>query len=448
MIGTAPERDTIAAISTAPGRAGIAVVRVSGPDSLSIVRTVFTGAHDPGERVRRMVYGRIRNGADTVDEALVCYMKAPRSYTGEDVVEIQTHGGGAVAAAVLSLLTAKGAHPAEPGEFTRRAFLNGRIDLVQAEAVMEIVSSEGREYLRRAEQLMNGAFSEHIGRLNEALASARARMEVNIDFADHDIETVSRDELKSRVEAVLPVIDGLIGSYETASRMRHGLNVVIAGRVNAGKSSLFNVLLGKKRAIVHNRPGTTRDWIEERIEFDGLPVNLIDTAGLRETDDDVEREGVAVTERLIREADMVIHLIDCKSDGAPVFICPPERPNVITAHGKSDLVPIESRMSGRLYLSSITGEGLDKLRNRLIHTARTLLDASGSEPLVMVERHRIHLAKARTYIAAALESIDSWSEEIAAEELRSAEREISSILGKSVTADVLDEIFRNFCMGK
>jgi tRNA modification GTPase len=448
MFSIAHDRDTIAAVSTAPGRAGIAVVRISGPDALPIVRAVFTGAHDPGERVRCMVYGRIHDGAETVDEALVCYMRAPRSYTGEDVVEIQTHGGYTAAASALSLLVARGARPAEPGEFTKRAFLNGRIDLVQAEAVMEIVSAEGREYLRRAEQLMNGAFSRRIGELLEILTGALARVELNIDFTDQGVPAISGGELKRSVETVIASLDAMIGSYRTARRIHDGLNVVLAGRVNVGKSSLFNTLLGRKRAIVHKRPGTTRDWIEEKVEMDGIPINLIDTAGLRDTDDDVEREGVAETERFIRDADEVLHLIEGTEDDALTGRSMRGRTHVITVYSKSDLVPRDARKPGRFYVSSVTGEGIEECRARLVRAARTLFDETDGEPLVMVERHRRHLSLARERLASAIESIGSWSEEITAEEIRAAEREISSIIGRPVSSDILDEIFKNFCIGK
>jgi tRNA modification GTPase len=447
MSNTLQDRDTIVAVSTAPGRAGIAVVRMSGPDALSIARTVFTGVHDPGDHIRHMVYGRIHDGAETIDEALVCYMRAPRSYTGEDVVEIHSHGGSAAASSVLSLLVAHGARPAEPGEFTKLAFLNGRIDLVQAEAVMEIVSAEGRNYLRKAEQLMNGAFSRRIGELLEKLTDALARVEINIDFNEQGIDAIPAGELKHRVETAIASLDTMIGSYRAARRLRDGLNIVLAGKVNVGKSSLFNTLLGRKRAIVHERPGTTRDWIEEKIEMEGIPVNLIDTAGLRATSDTVEIEGVMEAERFIREADAVIHLIEGTTDDVPLNNLL-EKTHVITVFSKSDLVPADARQPKRLYVSSVTGEGIEECRIQLVQAAKTILNESDGEPLVMVERHRRHLACARTHLANALESIDTWSEEITAEEIRAASREISSILGRTVPSNILDEIFKNFCIGK
>ncbi|HDY86842.1 MAG TPA: tRNA uridine-5-carboxymethylaminomethyl(34) synthesis GTPase MnmE, partial [bacterium] len=255
------ETDTIAAVSTAPGKSGISIVKISGPDSIPLVKKIFSAKKDPEFPERTMVYGYIVENNEKIDEVLVCVMKSPYSYTGENVVEIQSHGGFAAAETILGILLAHGARLAEPGEFTKRAFLNGKIDLAQAEAVMEIVSADNREHLKNAEQLLEGSFSKKIKQLLSDLRKSESLLEFNIDFQDHGIEAVRKNDIKKSIKKIIKTLDAMIASYKTAKRIKYGLNVVIAGKVNSGKSSLFNTLLGKERAIVNRKPGTTRDWL-------------------------------------------------------------------------------------------------------------------------------------------------------------------------------------------
>ncbi|MBT4483824.1 MAG: tRNA uridine-5-carboxymethylaminomethyl(34) synthesis GTPase MnmE [Candidatus Latescibacteria bacterium] len=441
------EKDTIAAIATPLGQGGISIVRASGIDAVRLSKSMFKGSKDPEMPDRTLVYGHITDSGEIIDEVLMCVMKSPNSYTGEDVVETHCHGGHAAAGAILELLLEKGARLAEPGEFTKRGFLNGKFDLVRAESVMEIVSAESPEHLRMAERLMDGTFSKRIEELLDDLHRSISLFEVNIDFLQHGPDAIQKKELKDSVIRTVKTLDTMIISYDTAKRVKGGLLVAITGKVNAGKSSLFNTLLGRKRAIVNTRPGTTRDWLEERIEIDGLPINLIDTAGLRETDDDIEREGVSESERFIRDADIIVSLIEALDPESSTGIYK-KTENVIYVLSKSDLLSDKHDNSERLHVSSKTGEGLDKLSDSLAIKARSILETSTVDPIVIVQRHRRELQHAKEALSRALDSIDTWSEEITAFELREAEKHIEAIPGRNIATDVLDAIFKNFCIGK
>lgn len=448
MICDMYEYDTIAAVATAPGKGGISVVRISGPQSLAKAKMLFRGTKDPQKHNRMMIYGHIVDSGEILDEVLLCFMKSPHSYTREDMVEIHCHGGYAAASAVIAALTRKGIRLAEPGEFTKRAFLNGRIDLVQAESVMEIVMSESSEHLKRAEKLMDGTFSGHIDNILEKIAHCLTYLELNIDFLNQDNQAIQWEELRSSISSAIDTIDTMIVSYTTAKRIRDGLQVVIAGKVNSGKSSLFNTLLGRKRAIVNGSPGTTRDWLEERIELEGISINLIDTAGLRQTDNDVEQEGVRESMRLISDADIIISLVE-SIDKDPVAVETFENDEyVIRVLSKSDLLSEKKPNKHWLPVSVKTGAGLKELKKTLVDKSRLLVQNSGNNPVVLIDRHRNELQKARDALKEALKSMESWSEEITALELREAKKHIEAILGRTIDIDVLDSIFRNFCIGK
>ena len=448
MLHSTGENDTIAAIATAPGKSGIAIVKVSGPQSLSHVHRIFRSKKDPGFHERSMIYGHIADGETVIDDVLVCYMKAPFSYTCEHVVEIQSHGGYASAGTILSLLVENGARIAEPGEFTRKAFINGKIDLVQAESVMEIVAAEGREYLHRAEQLMDGSFSHRIETLLDELKKSASLVELNIDFLHQGLEAIHEKDLIHSIEKTIKTLDTMISSYTTARRIKDGIRVVIAGKVNAGKSSLFNTLLGKRRAIVNPEPGTTRDWIEEKIELEELPINLIDTAGIRKTPDTIESEGVKGTELLMRDADIIVYLTDVQEYNHDSFINETGDERYLHVLSKSDLLEARLKKQDRPYISSLTGEGIEKLITTLVEKAHSYTTNGYTSSLVLIERHKVELTYARNALKRARESIGTWSEEIISLELREAEKHIESILGRNIDYDVLDEIFKNFCIGK
>jgi len=440
--------DTIAAIATPPGKGGVAIVKISGPDSLSAVRRFFTSRRNPERHARSMIYGHVTMNGDVIDEALVCYMKAPFSYTGEDVVEIQSHGGYAAAETIMSLLLDAGIRPAGPGEFTRRAFLNGRIDLAQAEGVMEIVSAENREHLKKAEHLLDGDFSRRIGHIVETLKKSLSLLEYAIDFQEQEPDTVSREEIARTFDELTALLDAMITSYKTGIRIRHGITVVLAGQPNSGKSSLFNAILGKKRAIVHHREGTTRDWIEEKLDLDGISVNLIDTAGLRETTCEIEREGVGETERLMTEADIVIRLHDCMREPEPQSESSGDTTIFIHISSKADLAEDPLQHHGMPSVSVKTGDGIENLRRAIIETARSLLHAGTYDLPVLVERHRTELAAAKTNIDNARAALEGWSEEIPSFEVNEAVGHLEAITGEHIDLDVLDGIFSRFCVGK
>lgn len=442
------DSDTIAAISTAPGKSGISVVKISGPDSIKLVKKIFSSKKNPEFPDRTMVYGHIIEKNEKIDEVLVCVMKSPHSYTGEDVVEIQSHGGYAAAETILELLLKKDARLAEPGEYTKRAFLSGKIDLAQAEGVMEIVSADNREHLKKAEHLLEGAFSKQIAFLLSDLKKSTSLLEFNIDFSDQGIEAIRKDDIKKSIKKTIKTLDTMITSYKTAKRIKHGLIVVLAGKVNAGKSSLFNTLLGKRRAIVNRKEGTTRDWLEEKIEIDGIPINLIDTAGLRSTTDEIEREGVKETEKLLRNADIVVYLHDAKETKNLPDDNFNDKPEYIHILSKSDLAGSIKKHTGLLPVSSKTHEGISTLLSEIGKKSKPLLRAGNSDSLVMVERHRIELSKARKILKRALSSIYTWSEEIISFELKEAEKHLDAVTGQDLDNDVLDEIFKNFCVGK
>jgi tRNA modification GTPase len=443
---TSVRPDTIAAIATPPGRGGIAIVRLSGPDSFAIIRNLFDGP-DPSAHPRTLLYGHIFDDAGPVDEVLVTAMPAPRSYTGEDVAEVHCHGGGAAASAILGLCLAGVARAACPGEFTRRALENGRIDLTRAEAVVAVVDACSRAELRQAERLMDGSFARRATALLDRITLCRALLEASLDFPHDETETPDAAVITAELQSAHADVETFLAAHRTSRRLMNGITIVIAGPVNSGKSSLFNALLGRPRAIVTDIPGTTRDWIEERVELAGLPVNLVDTAGLRETNDTVEAAGIAASHDLLARADAILLL----SDGTI------EAPIPSTA-GHDDAVILRVRTKRDMYqtpppacecwVSALTGEGLPDLRERIAASARTFLDTVNADAPLILDRHRDALLVARDALGGAIQSLENGGYDIAALESASAGRAIEAILGISVSPDVLDEVFRRFCVGK
>jgi tRNA modification GTPase len=365
------------------------------------------------------------------------------------VVEIQCHGGYASARAILSSLLSNGARAAAPGEFTKRAFLNGRIDLVQAESVMEIVAAESADHLRHAERLMDGTFSRRIEKILADITHCLSLLELNIDFLHQGgIDAITRDELKQSINAIISTIDTMLSTYTTGKRIREGINIVLAGNVNTGKSSLFNAILGRRRAIVNSAPGTTRDWIEEKIELGGIAVNLIDTAGLRLTEDDIEREGVTEAERLLGHADIVLYLIEGEKPPVKPPMLETSDARIIQVLSKSDLHTYPVADNNTIAVSSKTGNGVAKLINLMTAYARSTVGMEKCDSIILIERHRNELFAAHTSLDRALGSIDHWSEEVTVFELTEAKSHIEAILGRNIDIDVLDSIFSSFCIGK
>ncbi len=443
---TAVARDTIAAIATPAGRGGIGVVRVSGPGVPDIARAL-TGSLPAPRRARLSAF---RGAAgETIDEGLVLFFPAPHSYTGEPVLELQGHGGTVVMHAVLGACLDAGARLAEPGEFTRRAFLEGRIDLAQAEAVADLIDAASRSAARSALRSLKGEFSAAIELLVKQLVDLRALTEAMLDFPEEDVDALHRGDAARRLERVRAALDAVFDKSRQGSLLRSGIHVVLAGRPNVGKSSLLNRLAGEERAIVTPVAGTTRDALRESIEIDGVPLIIVDTAGLRESREEVERIGVERAHQEIARADVIVFVFEAgvglgAEERALLEALPAGVPCVRVAN-KIDVAPATTdRTDGVVAVSAKSGEGLDALR-------REILDAAGWHPgegsvFLARERHLRALAAARSHLDAAYEECARW--ELFAEELRLAQVALGEITGEFSADDLLGEIFARFCIGK
>ena len=422
--------DTIAAIATAPGRGGVAVVRVSGPDAWAVAAKV-TGRTIGDGQVGRFFFSTFRRGTVVVDSGLVLVFKGPASYTGEDVVEFQGHGGSVSPRRVLEACFAAGARLARRGEFTERAFLNGKLDLAAAEAVIDLVDARTDRAADEAQARLGGALSARYEALYAEALELSGRMEHLLDVNEDELPAGMMRALAEKIGDLRRRIDRLIATGREGKLLRAGALVVLAGAPNAGKSSLLNALLGEGRAIVSDEAGTTRDSIEEGMDIDGWPVRLVDTAGLRRAEGAVEAEGVARAEALIGRADVVVAL-DCAIPGA------------LHIHAKCDLDREEAAPVAQLRVSSKTGEGIDALK-RAIAERLAVLAAKGDESAADVTaRQMALLEKARV----ALSGTDVADPVLAANALRTAAEAIGEIMGKTYSADLLDTIFSRFCVGK
>jgi len=432
-------RDTIAAIATPAGRGGIGVVRVSGPAVARIAAAVLGGLPEP----RLATFGAFRDRhGDTVDEGLALYFPAPHSYTGEPVLELQGHGGPVVIQGLLAACLDAGARVAEPGEFTRRAFLEGKLDLAQAEAVADLIDAASREAVRSALRSLSGEFSGAIGELQAKLVELRALTEAMLDFPEEDVDSLHREDAAARLVEVRQALDEVLAKSRQGSLLRSGIHVVLAGRPNVGKSSLLNRLAGEERAIVTPIPGTTRDALRESIQIDGVPLVVVDTAGLRESRDELERLGIQRTQQELERADLVLAVFDA-THGRDELHDLPAAASRIDVYNKVDLAAGFRAPSGALAVSAKTGEGLEALRRRILEAAGW---SSGGEPVFLArERHLRALEQARTRLAAA-SGETRWV--FFAEELRLAHAALASITGEFSADDLLGEIFARFCIGK
>jgi tRNA modification GTPase len=443
-------RATIAAIATPPGRGGIGVVRVSGSLASDVARAVLGELPAP----RYATYARFRDARDEViDQGIALYFPAPHSYTGEDVLELQGHGGPAVQQMVLGACLDAGARLAEPGEFTRRAFLEGKLDLAQAEAVADLIDAAGREAARSAMRSLSGEFSSAIKALVEQLTELRALTEAMLDFPEDEIEQTYREDTIERLERVRASVKTVITSSRQGSLLRSGIHVVLAGRPNVGKSSLLNRLAGEERAIVTPVPGTTRDALRETILVEGVPIVVVDTAGLRESDDEIERMGIERSRSEMARADVVLLVLEAPSGiGAQdraVFKQLPEHGARLYVYNKVDLAPGErvGRRDGtpqEVWVSAQTGAGMDDLRSALLELAGWT--GTGESVYLARERHLRALGRASDHLQAAGGQVGQW--EFFAEELRLAQGALGEITGEVSADDLLGEIFARFCIGK
>ena len=453
--------DTIAAIATAPGQAGIAVVRLSGPESMPIADRLFSGARRPSEcRGGEFLHGFVRSPDDpngqALDEVILLVYHAPKSYTREDVVEIQSHGGRVCAARILRAALRAGARMAEPGEFTRRAFLNGRLDLVQAEAVADLIQAQSDRAAQAAMEQLGGRLSSSLAGLYDDVLACSGELEVTLDFADEELPSTVVPNISERLQRVLDQMNVLLATWHEGHLLREGARVVISGLPNAGKSTLFNRLVGHERTIVTDIPGTTRDTIEESVVFDGIPVRLVDTAGLRETSCPVESQGVQRARSVLEQADLIIYLVDSSQAVAPEPVM-----SDIEHIGERGLVLLtKCDLESRIDLRDLDGTTMvpcTLIDDRDIGTIRkAIMDrldvATDAMPHAVVsERHRARLEAAAADLETAISLVISAGPDAAvliATHLRDALESLGSITGRVYSDDLLDSVFKRFCIGK
>jgi tRNA modification GTPase len=442
--------DTIAAIASAPGMAGVGVVRVSGP-AVPVIAHCFLGR---APMPRYAHFTAFRDAADElIDRGLLLHFPAPSSYTGEHVLELQGHGSAVVLDSLLRRACELGARLARPGEFTERAFLNGKLDLAQAEAVADLIAARSHTGARAALQSMEGVFSRRVDTLLQALVALRVHIEAAIDFPEEEIDFLADPAIDRQLVAVQGELTELLREARRGLRLNDGLRVAIVGRPNAGKSSLLNALAGSDRAIVNAAAGTTRDVLREALNLDGIALELADTAGLRETDDDVEREGVRRAQGELRRADVALLVTDAKhaDDDLALLADLPEGVEPLVLVNKIDLdgePPHDESRAGRrwLWASAKTGDGLDALRDALKHLAGA---GSGEGAFSARRRHVMALQQVDVHLDHASRHLrESRAGEMAAEELRQAQHALGEITGSYSSDDLLGAIFGSFCIGK
>jgi tRNA modification GTPase len=456
------EEDTIAAIATPPGEGGIAVIRISGTDAENIATKIFARAQGKNGKLtsHRLYHGEIHDPKTNcmVDDVLVTIMRKPRSYTGEDVVEIHCHGGAFLSRKILGLALSQGARQAEPGEFTKRAFLNGKMDLSQAEAVLDLIRARTDKASELALTQARGELSKWVHGLREELLDILVQVEAAIDFPEEEIELLKRPDVIQKIGKLRSEILDIISTYEWGRLFREGARVCICGRPNVGKSSLLNALLGQERVIVTPVPGTTRDVIEEAINLDGLPVVLWDTAGLRETDDQIEQMGVSLSREYLEKADALIVVLDGSTkltQDDKVLLRNVEAKKLLIAVNKDDLPQTlspedlsrcsDSRTIVRV--SAKSGEGINVLKKKL----RDLVIDCEREPAMVLTnlRHRNALLRGETALRHAETTVgEGYAAEFVAVDLNETRDALGEIIGTVTNEDILERIFENFCIGK
>ena len=452
---------TIAAISTPIGAGGIAVIRISGADAISIADKVFCGKGKLSDAPSHTVhYGFIKDGdGNTVDEVLATVMRAPKTFTREDIVEISTHGGITASQGVLDAVIHAGAYIAEPGEFTKRAFLNGRIDLSQAEAVIDIINSKSALAKTNALNQLEGNLSAEIKKIRGALVHLASQMQVIIDYPDEDLEDVTTEDIRRICAENLTLTQKLLKTADSGRIMREGIRVSISGKPNVGKSSVLNMLSHSERAIVTDIAGTTRDVIEEYVNLDGIPLILSDTAGIHDTDDTVEKIGVERSLKSINEADLVLAVIDgsrgTDSYDKAVLESTKDKKRIILVNksdiAKADIEYIKSLSDGSevIEISALTGDGADRL-SEVIKKIYNLGEIGVSNGTVITNmRHKKALDATETALSRAVSALDSgMPPDIAAIDINSAIESLGEITGETVSDLIVDSIFHNFCVGK
>ncbi len=446
--------NTICAISTSVGRAGLGIVRMTGDSSLEVLEKVFKGSIDFENK--KLTYGHIINEEKIVDEVLAVYMKAPNTYTREDVVEIYTHGGVVAVREVLDTLLKNGANLAEPGEFTKRAFLNGRLDLAQAEAVLDLIDANTSMSYENSLNQLEGSLSRTVENIEGALIEVMASTVAEIDFPEDEIDTLSDYEKINKLKPILDDIESLLKSSKRGKVLREGIKTLILGRPNVGKSSLLNALLKENRAIVTDIPGTTRDTIEEVLDLDGIPLNLIDTAGIRETEDTVELIGVEKAKSQIENADLVLVLLDSSeelsTEDVDILEYAKDKEKIVIIN-KTDLeakLDLDKLKDYKYIMMSIVdGTGIDELQEEIKRLFFEDKITSSDDIMVSNIRHIEALRRASTSLQSAIGDLEVGVPlDLVEVDLNICIDELGNITGKTTTEDVLDRIFSEFCIGK
>ena len=442
------ESDTIVAIATAPGAGGVGIVRLSGPRAKAVAEIVAGKALAP----RTAHYATFADAAgDTIDDGIALYFKAPASYTGEDVVELQAHGSPVLLRQLVARCIELGARQAQAGEFSERAFLNGKLDLAQAEAVADLIAAGDIQAARAARRSLDGVFSHRVEALMDAVLAIRVHVEAAIDFADEPLDTLGGKALREKLDLVIEHVKGLQREAERGRKLRDGLHVVLVGPPNAGKSSLLNALAGSERAIVTDVAGTTRDLLRESIRIDGVELTLVDTAGLREAGDAIEAEGIRRARGELERADLALVVLDARAPDAGRAAVAADLagvPHVLWLHNKADLLPSPPRAgdADRIAISARTGLGLDELHRRLL--ALSAAGDAGEGAFSARARHVQALARAAEQLAGARAELGFERLELAAEALAQAHSALGEIGGRLSADGLLGHIFGSFCIGK
>jgi tRNA modification GTPase len=442
--------ETMAAISTPAGEGAIALVRISGSNAIPIADKIFRGKETPSKFASRVQYlGEIvAESGGLIDQVMVSIHRAPASYTGEDLVEISCHGGTLVTAKVLEVCLRRGARSARPGEFTERAFLNGKMDLTQAEAVIDLIRARTDLALRSATEQLEGKLGEQIKGIRDSLVDVLAHVEASIDFSEEGIAPDEGDSLRVRLDSVREQIAALLATADHGRILRDGVRVVIYGATNAGKSSLLNRLLGYERVIVSDAPGTTRDTIEETVNLRGVPVRLLDTAGLRTSTSDIEREGIARTERSLQKADLRLHIVD-RNAAPPAHFEQNANGNELLVLNKSDLSEHpEWKDTNALRVSCVTGDGVGDLENEILSRI-SKQNLRPENALAINMRHRDCLRRALEACDRARKTLDeTFSPEYLSVDLNEALEAVGEVIGTVGVEQILDSVFGQFCIGK
>jgi len=458
--------DTIAAIATPPGNGGVGIIRISGALVPEIAKHLIrracsqqaSGIHTiPGDKPlipRLAQYSSFTDeDGSVIDSGITLYFPAPASYTGEDILELQGHGGSVVLDMLLRRVLSLGARLANPGEFTERAFLNNKLDLAQAEAVADLIESSTEQSVRSAQKSMQGVFSIQVNELVEELTELRTYVEAAIDFVDEEIDFLTDGVVENRMVKILNRIERIQQTAQQGRLLRDGMTVVLAGKPNAGKSSLLNALAGHEAAIVTDIAGTTRDVLKERIQLDGMPLHIIDTAGLRESDNAIEQEGIRRAHQEIKNADKILLLIDAREpDIESILKTLPSGSNITQIYNKIDLLGLEpeikqTELGTQIYLSIKTGNGMELLKQHLKQSVG--FNEATDNVFIARRRHIEALNKGHEFVESALNQLrSSQAGELVAEDLRQAQMSLAEITGKFTSDDLLGKIFSSFCIGK